>query len=269
MVYPKVSIITPIYNPKDAELITTMVSISNQTNKDFEWVVVFDGEGGIFISEHTFDIFIGEQFSDLRSIVRGVSIWDNYGPSVARNVGFQVSKGDYIAYVDMGDEIEPDRVERIISCFEDRDYSILFNPYMVVQIDEEYHYNLPIIFDLDPNKIRGWLQNQNICIPLGFAHKRKVWYDVRGFQPGIVCGEDGIFLRRAVNKVRLQDIGFDDGLAGTYYVNQTGQSRTQRRFEMGGFAFDGSLTNTPHGQYLDDDWFENLHSKNWYEEREE
>ncbi len=250
----KVSIITPMYNTSEEDYLRTYKSvIEDQTVTDFEWIIIDDGT--------PYDIFDDDRrFSN-------VSLLSNYGPSVARNVGFQVSRGDYIIYVDMGDELDPKRVENIIKCFEDNPkYALVFSPYMLVD-DKEHFYNLPIAFNLDPHKVRAFLQKQNICIPLGFAHKRWIWHNVGGFQPGIVCGEDGIFLRRAMRDLDSWQIGFDPNTAGIYYINPSGQSRTQRRFEMGGFAFDASNP-LPHGQYLDKDWYENFHSKNWYDKEE-
>ncbi len=250
----KISIITPMYNTSRKEYNKTMASIHKQTVTDFEWIIVDDG------TEYNFD--------DDR-LFNNVHILNNYGPSVARNVGFQISQGDYIIYVDMGDELDPKRVENIIKCFEENPmYTIVFSPYTLVD-DKEHFYNLPVAFHNDADLIREFLQKQNVCIPLGFAHMRWIWYLVGGFQPGIVCGEDGIFLRRAINEASVNGIGFDPNTAGTYYIDNEGQSRTQRRFEMGGFAFDGSRAKEPHGQYLDRDWFKNYHSKNWYDKDEE
>lgn len=249
----KVSIITPMYNTPEEDYMRTWESINKQTVTDYEWIIVDDGTDYPFGAEGLFST---------------IRLLNNHGPSVARNVGFQISQGDYIIYVDMGDELDPKRVENVIKCFEDNpDYVITFSPYILIDEDEHF-YNLPIAFNLDPHMIRAFLQKQNICIPLGFAHKRWIWYAVGGFQPGIVCGEDGIFLRRVVNELKAEVIGFDRNTAGIYYINPEGQSRTQRRFEMGGFAFDGSHAKEPHGQYLDEDWFKNFHSKNWYDKEE-
>ena len=249
---PKVSIITPMYNTSKKDYNKTWDSINKQTVTDHEWIIVDDG------TEYEFD---GD------GMFSHAHILNNYGPSVARNVGFQISQGDYIIYVDMGDELDPKRVESIIKCFEDNPkYTLVFSPYILVD-DKEHFYNLPIAFNLDPNKVRTFIQKQNISIPLGFAHRRWPWYLAGGFQPGIVCGEDGIFLRRVVNEVGNNEIGFDGNTAGTYYIDNEGQSRTQRRFEMGGFAFDGSKND--HGRYLDGDWYKNYHSKNWYDKEEE
>jgi len=242
---PKVSIITASYQATWENHLRAEQSLREQTSHDFEWVVVLDGPAEDF----------GVVDSGLRSRTKFVELYNNYGPSVARNVGFQVSDGDIIAYLDTDDELAPDRVETLIKTFEIGDMDILLSSYKIFENDKEYIY--------EPGKmghaLPSYLERQNVCIPLGIAHKRRPFVSVGGFQPGIVCGEDGIMLRR------MYESGFEfaysAAIAGTYHVSLRGQSRTQRRFEMGGFAFDAGNTLGSHGQYLDLDWFKNFHSR--------
>lgn len=247
---PKVSIITPAYNITDEQYSMSLSSIQAQTSKDFEWIVVADGENSHF-----------HHWADIRTE-------ENFGPSVARNLGFQISSGDIITYLDMGDELNPQRVENLISLFDKNKCQILFSAYYIYYPDNKYqifnHFNyigtknFPTAFEYVQV-----LQKQNFAIPLGVAHTRWPFVLVGGFQRGIVCGEDGILWRRMVDGIELNQILFSDDLAGTYYVSETGQSRTQRRFEMGGFAFDGSLNDN--GKYLDEEWYANFSSKEHYD----
>jgi glycosyltransferase involved in cell wall biosynthesis len=247
---PKVSIITPFYNIPDYETYQrTAISIESQGNKDFEWILVDDGS-----DKH-----------DWKSTIR---LERNYGPSVARNIGFQVSKGDIVTYVDMGDELSPYRVQSIIKQFQDYDIDILFSAYYINQYNHSYPVNhLEIIGSRpsipDAHEYLKVLQRANIAIPLGVAHKRYPFIKTGGFQPGIVCGEDGVLWRRMCDLVPGHRIMFSDEIAGTYFVSQVGQSRTQRRFEMGGFAINGSLNDN--GRYLDDSWYSKFTSEDWYE----
>ncbi len=255
----KVSIITPMYNTSEEDYNKTMASIHNQTVTDYEWIVVDDG------TEYEFD---GDgMFSQ-------VHILNNYGPSVARNVGFQISRGDIITYVDMGDELDEDRVRILINFWKDWDVDLLFSAYELHNDPNfgthtvDHIKGMQKIGHMDASEYISILNKVNISIPLGVAHSRKPFVLAGGFQPGIVCGEDGILWRRMVDLIEDKSrVMFTDIIAGHYYISQTGQSRTQRRFEMGGFATDGSKKDN--GRYLDGDWYKNYHSKNWYDKEEE
>lgn len=248
----KVSIITPIYNMTDIQYEISAESLNNQTSKDFEWIIVDDGS--------TEKNYVGT--------LADITLNRNYGPSVARNIGFQISSGDIITYLDMGDELNPERVENIINLFEKNKCQLLFSAYRIVFPSNHYqtfdHLNhigtevFPTAFDYIQ-----LLKKQNLAIPLGVAHTRKPFVECGGFQRGIVCGEDGILWRRMVEKLQLNQILFSDDIAGTYFISENGQSRTQRRFEMGGFAFDGSRKDN--GKYLDENWYATYSSKGLYD----
>ena len=216
-----------MYNTSEEDYKRTWASIDAQTVTDCEWIVVDDG------TEYLFD---GDgMFSQ-------VHILDNYGPSVARNVGFQISRGDIITYVDMGDTLVPNRVEFLIDIWDKYDIDLLFSAYRLHPND--YYGDRQHIVDhvalmqkigqTDASEYVKLLEKQNISIPLGVAHTRKPFVLAGGFQPGIVCGEDGILWRRMIDLIDDKSrVMFSDGFAGVYYISQTGQSRTQRRFEMG------------------------------------
>jgi glycosyltransferase involved in cell wall biosynthesis len=245
---PRVSVITPVYNPKLSDWVKSRASVLEQTSKDFEWIVVDDGSTEDRLFEY--DILLDR----------------NYGPSVARNVGFQISSGDIITYLDLGDELHPNRVENLIKLFS-HNVELCFSAYNITQgtnsvVFDHLEYigkpKYPTAFEYVQ-----LLRKQNIAIPLGVAHTRRPFVECGGFQRGIVCGEDGILWRRMLDKTPLANILFSNDVAGTYYINSNGQSRTQRRFEMGGFAFDGGRNDN--GAYLDEEWFRSYNSKGLYD----
>ena len=250
-----ISIITPVYKVNSMQFIRTANSILNQKTKaEFEWIIVEDG------FEISPDYF---QFFDLSSIkIKRVKLGNNYGPSVARNVGFQVSTGSVITYVDMGDTLSPNRVDILNMVFFDSEISknlhVLFSDYIVRQGSLEYK----TVFY--PESLQ-YLWKGNISIPMGVAHTRYAFMKAGGFQPGIVCGEYGILWRRMYDQLGETAFGICHAEAGIYYVSSEGQSRTQRRFEMGGFAFDAGNSEGSHGQYLDNDWFTKYSSEGYYE----
>lgn len=247
---PRVSIITSAYNITDLQYGTTVQSLNNQTSTDYEWIVVDDGSDSSF-----------QYWSDVR-------LERNFGPSVARNAGFQVSGGDIITYVDMGDELAPDRVESLIHLFDQYDIDLLFSAYDIVEGGEVFRFDHMNFIGRssrypDASEYSKLWNYQNLSIPLGVAHTRRPFVLAGGFQRGIVCGEDGVLWRRMHHILPGNKIMYSDVFAGTYVVSQNGQSRTQRRFEMGAFAIDGSLRDN--GRYLDEDWYNKFTSEGYYE----
>ena len=93
-----ISIIVPIYNV-ELYLEKCIESIINQTYKDIEVILINDGstdKSGIICDKYA--------KIDDRIIVLHK---ENGGVSSARNKGLDIAKGDYIAFVDPDDYIEP------------------------------------------------------------------------------------------------------------------------------------------------------------------
>jgi glycosyltransferase involved in cell wall biosynthesis len=103
---PKVSICVPTYNRKKY-LKETLESISAQTYKDYEIIVVDDGS-----TDGT-----GDMIKQL-----GVPItyhWqENGGDAAARNKLIQLARGKYISFIDSDDLLFPDAIERLVKVVE-------------------------------------------------------------------------------------------------------------------------------------------------------
>lgn len=99
---PAISIVVPIYNV-EFYLSECLESILKQTFHDFELILVNDGstDGSGLICEHY-------EIKDKRvKVIHQV----NKGVSSARNKGINVSTGEYIAFVDPDDTVEPTMYE--------------------------------------------------------------------------------------------------------------------------------------------------------------
>ena len=245
---PRVSIITPCYNAKREDFLRSLESITSQTNKDFEWVTVDDGSE----EEPGFPVEI--------------RLENNYGPSVARNIGFQVASGDIITYLDMGDELYHDRIENLIKLYDEYHVQLTFAGYNIINPDGSLQVFNHFNYIGKTHSAIDWIQlfqKQNLSIPMGVSHSRRPFVVVGGFQRGIVCGEDGVLWRRMIDNTDPSEIIFTDEIAGNYFVSPDSQARTQRRFQMGGFAINGDLRDN--GKYLDESWYKQYSSKEWYE----
>ncbi len=106
----KVSIIVPCYNCEKT-LQRTVDSIEKQTYSDIELVLVNDGS-----SDGTAEL-IDEIKKNSRFEVVGIN-QQNGGVSVARNTGIANATGEYIAFIDADDTVNPDFVKLLVEGME-------------------------------------------------------------------------------------------------------------------------------------------------------
>lgn len=100
----KVSVIVPVYN-NEKFLDKCLSSLTEQSLKDIEIVCVNDGS-----SDSSPDILNKYEEKDDRIIVISQ---ENQGAGASRNNGIDAAKGDYIAFVDADDWLEPDGLEKL------------------------------------------------------------------------------------------------------------------------------------------------------------
>jgi teichuronic acid biosynthesis glycosyltransferase TuaG len=101
---PKVSVITPAYNA--AALINrTIQSVIDQTFTDWELIIVDDCS-----TDSTRDVV--EAWSVKDSRIRLIALERNFGgPAGPRNVGVEMARGEYVAFLDADDIWHPRKLE--------------------------------------------------------------------------------------------------------------------------------------------------------------
>lgn len=104
-----VSIIIPIYN-SEKYLPKTLESIIRQDYKDIEIILVNDGSTDNSIN-------ICQKYMKIDSRIKLLN-QRNLGVSAARNRGVYFSNGQYIAFVDSDDQIEPDMISNLVVLIE-------------------------------------------------------------------------------------------------------------------------------------------------------
>lgn len=100
-----VSIILPSYNRVDT-ISRAIESVSNQTYKNYELIVVDDGS-----TDNTEEVIGSLRIPKLTYIKHTC----NKGAAAARNTGLEVAKGEYLAFQDSDDEWHPDKLEKQIA----------------------------------------------------------------------------------------------------------------------------------------------------------
>jgi glycosyltransferase involved in cell wall biosynthesis len=99
---PKVSVIIPTHNRADL-LQSAISSVLNQTFNEFEIIVIDDHS-----TDSTSSVVAG--FNDQR--IKYIQNKGKNGPSVARNLGINNARGEYIAFLDDDDEWLPAKLEK-------------------------------------------------------------------------------------------------------------------------------------------------------------
>lgn len=152
MIEPFVSVIIPTFNcgryVEDA-----VESVLNQTFRPFEIIVVDDGS-----TDDT-----GSRLKKYKDRVQVVT-QENQGSSKARNVGLDLSRGEYVAFLDADDRWRPEKLEWQIACFRELvDVGLVFSDFSAIDPDggivatrylegafgvfREYGITLPDIFE--------------------------------------------------------------------------------------------------------------------------
>ena len=110
-----ISLVMPVYNV-EKYLKRALESVQTQTFKNFELIIVNDGstDGSKAIAESFCEK--NENFILINQ--------ENQGPSVARNTGLKVCKGDYIGFMDSDDYLEPEFLESLYTAATENDADI-------------------------------------------------------------------------------------------------------------------------------------------------
>ena len=116
----KISLIIPVYNrPQETEEL--LESLTRQSRKDFEIVIVEDGSTPNLSSET-----VVEHFRDRLEIVYVTQ--PNSGPAVARNTGAANAHGDFFVIMDSDCIVPPEYFERVYDELESRDIRFFGGP---------------------------------------------------------------------------------------------------------------------------------------------
>ncbi len=113
---PLISIIIPIYNA-GKYIERCLISILNQTYKNYELILVNDGstdDSGLICQN-----YINDNSSILYFITK------NEGSSNARNFGIQKAQGKYITFIDADDWIDPEYLQYFIDALNPTEHTLL------------------------------------------------------------------------------------------------------------------------------------------------
>ena len=140
---PKVSVIVPVYNA-EKYLSECVDSILAQTLRDIEVLLVDDGstDGSPALCDH-----YAKKDSRVHVIHK-----PNGRAASARNAGLKIAQGEYIAFVDSDDWIEPDMYEKMLVA----NAEVCLCDYVRFQGDNEFPFS-------QPNIRAGFYDKSQIC----------------------------------------------------------------------------------------------------------
>lgn len=104
----KISLIIPVYNA-EATLPDTLRSIASQSFRDIE--VIFINDASTDGSSAVMERFAAESGLPVQIIRQA----DNHGVAAARNCGLDAASGDWLAFVDADDTLEPTALETAVA----------------------------------------------------------------------------------------------------------------------------------------------------------
>ena len=104
---PLISVIVPVYNGQ-GYLADCIDSIEKQTYGNLEVIIINDGS-----TDRT-----AEVCDRLQTVYGNVHVLnlDDEGVSAARNAGIEMSKGEFVTFVDADDRVRPDMIKILYDC---------------------------------------------------------------------------------------------------------------------------------------------------------
>ena len=184
----KVSVIVPVYNASEY-IGNTLNSIINQDFDGYEIIVIDDGS-----TDDSLDI-INRTLENIE-IPYEIIHQENAGVSVARNVGIEASKGDYLVFIDADDHVTPNHLSTLYNG--ESDFSLIL--YVKEDGDKLIHMDT---YSEDMISTEDFIKKElNMEITFNFfqlMYKSSIIKDnnIR-FTPGIVYGEDTEFAHKAL-----------------------------------------------------------------------
>ena len=123
-----VSIIMPNYNgEKYSE--ESLKTVLNQTYKNWELLIIDD------CSKDKSVEIIREKYNDKR--IKLIELKENKGSSHARNIGLEISKGKYIAFLDSDDLWLDEFLEKQVRFLKENEVSLVYSSYYIIDENSE------------------------------------------------------------------------------------------------------------------------------------
>lgn len=182
---PLISICIPAYN-STRYLAETLASVRAQTFADWELIVTEDG------SAEECESLVQAFASTVRQPVLYQRHAVNLGLPSARNTGITTARGEWIALLDADDLWQPDHLERLITCAQQRptaDFVHAGSVLFASDTGEELETRAPSLAAIRDYP-RSLYLGDYMVQPSATLLKKKLWARVGGFNPSFRYVED-------------------------------------------------------------------------------
>ncbi len=208
-----VSIIIPNYN-NEKYIVRCLDSILQQTYENIEVIIIDDGS-----TDNSWNIINQYRTRDNFTIVKQY----NMNASVARNKGIELSRGEYLFFLDSDDYIFSDAIEKMVHTYNEINIDLVIGDFCLVEENEklirkEKHsvYNLmidnPLLYSyISPN-------------PSNKLYKRCIIIDNGIYFGNVRIGQDLNFYMKYL--LKCKNIVFIDNLIYSWRQVENGMSQT-------------------------------------------
>ncbi|WAW09110.1 glycosyltransferase family 2 protein [Oxalobacter vibrioformis] len=171
-----VSVIIPCYCCSDV-LERAVISVINQTLKPLEIILVEDSSPDAHATRNCI-LHLIKKYSQHDSVcIRSLFLESNKGPAGARNAGWNIAKGDYLAFLDADDAWTPEKIEIQYSWMIQNPYcdlsghrSVLFSSYSP-ELPEEKSALFLKKLTLQKMLFRNLVQTRTVMLRCSLEHR--------------------------------------------------------------------------------------------------
>lgn len=200
----------PLYNSEEY-VAETIDSCLNQTYKNIEIIIVDDGSTDTSLN-------IARQYEDKYTNIK-VQTQQNSGASAARNRAFELSRGEYIQYLDADDLLHPEKISLQMKVLRDMDKgTLVFGRWGTFQknIEKVFWKDLPVNKNYDDSKqflIDLWGSGMTVVV-YSWLIPRKLIEECGGWDEKLSVNDDGEFSARIV--IGASKVLYVEGSKGYY-----------------------------------------------------
>jgi len=192
---PKISVVMPVYNG-EKYFIEAIVSILDQTFKDFEFIIINDGS-----VDRSLDILKEFQKQDKR--VKIISR-ENKGVIYSLNEGVKMAQGEYIARMDADDVSDPERLSKQLKYAQENDLAVCGT--WAEGIDDKGQRLKDMNYPPSLDKIKSYTLIHNPFIHPSVMFRKDIFEKVGGYKKFFKHIEDYELWTRIVFKYKTGNI---------------------------------------------------------------
>lgn len=210
----KISIIVPIYNV-EKYLCRCVDSILNQTFTDYELILVDDGS-----PDRCGEIC--DEYAKKDERVKVIHK-ENGGPSEARNMGIDIAKGEYIAFVDSDDWIHPRMYEILYNGIIQNNVKLSACAYNETDIKDNFKEITDSTFEIRKGKEFLITDNVAAVVVWNKLYHKSLFKNIR-YPKGKIYEDEVVAYKLLLD---IGDIVYCNEQLYFYFINENGITKSQ------------------------------------------